>query len=60
VPSHLELDEHLKPLEKNGFTIIDVSPDKMKFQVFAWRPPEELNLIDTMKPIATFEVSRNS
>jgi phosphodiesterase/alkaline phosphatase D-like protein len=60
VPSALELDEHLKPLEKNGFTIIDVSPDKMKFQLFAWRPPEELDLIDTMKPISTFEVSRNA
>ena len=54
VPSGLELDEHLKPLEKNGFTIIDITPNEMKFQMFAWRPPEKPEAIDNLRPVATF------
>jgi phosphodiesterase/alkaline phosphatase D-like protein len=58
-PSQLELEEHLKPLEKNGFTIIDITPDEIKFQMFAWRPPEKLSLIDSMGLHSTSRVSRN-
>ena len=30
------MDEVLKPTEKNGFTVIDVTPDKMTFTLFMW------------------------
>ena len=58
-PSQLELEEQLKPLEKNGFTVIDITADALLFQMFAWRPPEELQVIDSMKPVATFKISRD-
>ena len=55
-PSQLVLEENIKPLEKNGFTIIDITADEVVFQMFAWRPPEDPALIDNMKPYATFKV----
>jgi hypothetical protein len=58
-PSQLEgMDEVLKPLEKNGFTIIDVTPGKMTFTLFGWRPPEPIDAIDTMDPVLVYEVSK--
>jgi hypothetical protein len=33
------MDQALKPTEKNGFTVIDVMPEKLTFTMFLWRPP---------------------
>ncbi len=57
-PTALELNATLEPLEKNGFTIIDLTPEKMTFRLFAWRPPQPLSEINDLKPIATVEISR--
>jgi hypothetical protein len=58
-PSQLiGMDETLKPLEKNGFSLIDVTPDRMKFTMFAWRPPQPVEEIDTMKPVLVYEIPR--
>ncbi len=57
-PSSLSVDESLKPLEKNGFSIIDVSPEKMTIRFFAWLPPEPSKNIDTMNPLAEYEIAR--
>jgi hypothetical protein len=54
VPSGLQLEEHLQPLEKTGVTKIDITLNEMKFQIFAWRQPEKLEAIDNLRPIATF------
>ncbi len=56
--SQVGLDEALKPMEKNGFTIIDVTPERVTFQLFTWRPPQPVGEIDTMKPTFTYEVKR--
>lgn len=58
VPNQLIVEEMLKPLEKNGFTIIDLTPQSIKFRLFAWRPPQPVEEIDTMKPILNFELKR--
>lgn len=58
VPNQLSVEEILKPLEKNGFTIIDLTPQSIKFRLFAWRPPQPVEEIDTMEPILTFELKR--
>lgn len=42
--------------EKNGFTIIDVTPEKLTFRMFTWRPPQAADLIDVMEPAMTYEV----
>ena len=48
--------EALKPTEKNSFTIIDVTPDKMRFTLFLWRPPQPVEDIDTMQPVLFYEL----
>jgi len=52
----VEMDQKLPISEKNGFTIIDVTPEKMTFRLFAWRPPQTVDQIDTMDPVITYEV----
>ena len=60
-PSQLVgMDEALKPTEKNGFAIIDVTPDKLTFTQFMWRPPQPVEEIDTMKPALVYEVPRKA
>jgi hypothetical protein len=60
-PSQLVgVEEVLKPTEKNGFSIIDVTPDKMTFTLFMWRPPQPVEEIDTMKPALVYEVPRKA
>lgn len=57
-PSSLVVDESLKPLEKNGFSIIDVTPEKIRTRLFAWLPTEPSKDIDSLSPLADFEISR--
>ena len=58
-PSQLiGMDEFLKPTEKNGFSVIDVTPDKVTYTMFMWRPPQRAEEIDTMEPTFTYEVPR--
>jgi len=52
--------EVLKVTEKNGFSLIDVTPDKITFTVFMWRPPQSIVDIDTMPPALVFEVPRKA
>ncbi len=50
--------EALKATEKNGFTIIDVTPEKMTLSLYTWRPPQSPDEIDTMKPTTVLEFPR--
>jgi hypothetical protein len=52
------MDQQLPPTEKNGFTIIDVTPETMMFRIFAWRPPHPVEAIDDMEPLAVHAVRR--
>jgi hypothetical protein len=52
------MEEALKPTEKNGFTIIDVTVEKLTFTQYVWRPPQPVSEIDTMKPALVYEVPR--
>jgi len=54
------MDETLKPTEKNGFTVIDVTRDKMTFAHFMWRPPQPAAEIDAMQPALVYEVPRKN
>jgi phosphodiesterase/alkaline phosphatase D-like protein len=48
--------EHFKPQEKNGFTIIDITPEKIRFDLYSWRPPEAIEKIETMAPVFSYEI----
>ncbi|MBV9393887.1 MAG: hypothetical protein JOZ84_05690 [Methylobacteriaceae bacterium] len=54
----LDMDQALTPTEKNGFTLIDIEPDKMTFSIFLWRPPQPIEEIDTMSPALVYEVAQ--
>lgn len=54
----VRMEQALAPTEKNGFTIIDVTPERMTCSVFMWRPPQDVAEIDTMQPALVYEVPR--
>ena len=56
-PSDLTVEEELSPLEKNGFIIADVTPEKLVIKFYAWKPPEPLEAIDTLEPHHTLELT---
>lgn len=58
VPVDLEVEERVKPLEQNGFTIIDVDPDNIGVRQFTWLPSMGLDAIDDLQPFSTFSLSR--
>ena len=58
VPSQLVVEETVPPIEKNAFTLIDVTPEKMVFRFFAWRPPEPMEKITDLEPFHQFEIGR--
>lgn len=54
------LEPALAPAEKNGFTIVDITPDKLTFALFTFRPPERAEQIDTLRPAIVYEVPRKA
>lgn len=56
--SSLAAEALAKMTERNGFTLVDVTPDRMVFRLFAWREPQPLSDIDTLEPYATVNVPR--
>lgn len=52
------IDEALRPTEKNGFTVIDVTAQSITCRLFTWRPPQPLEDIDTMAPALIYEIPR--
>jgi hypothetical protein len=59
-PTGLENDEGLKPLEKNGFTILDFTEDRIEGQFFAWKMDEPEQLLDNLKPFHRFSLTRKT
>ena len=45
--------------EKNGFTLIDLTQNEAKIQLFAWRN-EPIDAIDTLTPYHTYTIQRRS
>lgn len=58
IPASLTTSALAPVSERNGFTVIDVEPGRMRFRLFAWREPQPVEAIDTLEPFATFELSR--
>jgi len=54
--SLLKMEELMPPVEKNGFTIVDVNKDRIVLHLFAWRPPDPVESIDTLEPAFTYEL----
>ena len=54
----LDIDQALKPAGRNRFTVVDVTPERMTFSIFTWRPPQPVVEIDTMRPTLVYTVPR--
>jgi len=59
-PQSLSVEEITKPVEKLGFSILDITKEKITVRQFSWRPPEEETDIDNLQPFSTFEIDRLS
>ncbi len=57
VPSELTVTERMAPIEKNGFTILDVDTDGISVRQFAWHKSQPLAGIETMMPINEFRLN---
>jgi hypothetical protein len=55
-PTNLTVEERLPPVEKNGFVIVDFTPEKTVINFYAWKPPEPLEAIDNLEPFHTLEL----
>ena len=58
VPSSVEVEERVHPVENNGFSILDIDTDSIEVKQFAWLPAQGLDVIDTLQPFSTFKLSR--
>jgi hypothetical protein len=56
VPAALSLVEKLKPLEKDGFCIVDLTPKDMTIRFFAWSSKESMEKIKTLEPRYTVRI----
>jgi len=59
VPVNLQVEERISPIEKNGFTILDIDPDGINVKQFAWLPVDGLNAIDNLQPFSEFRLDRS-
>ena len=57
-PTGLELDAGLNPLEKNGFSIIDFTEDRVEGQMFSWKMDEPEERLDNLQPFYRFTATR--
>jgi hypothetical protein len=57
-PAGLTLERNRAPMEKNGFSIVDVTPDKIVCSLFAWREPDPFEAIASLEPYDVVEIAR--
>ena len=57
-PTGIEVDAGLDPLEKNGFSIIDFTEDRIEGQMFSWKMGEPEERLDSLKPFHHFTAAR--
>jgi hypothetical protein len=48
-PTGLDIEERLRPLEKNGFSIVDFTEDRTEIQFFNWKLGEPEERLDEMR-----------
>ncbi len=56
-PVDMVVDEPIAPLEKNGFSMIAVTPGRVDVSFYAWRPPQPASAIATLAPAHRFRAA---
>ncbi len=59
-PTGIELDAGLNPLEKNGFSIIDFTEDRIEGRMFNWKMDESEDRLDNLQPFHQFSATRRA
>jgi hypothetical protein len=58
-PRHLQMDENLKPIEENGFIIVDFTPEDIAIRFFRFNyHKQSADEIDTLEPFRITELKR--
>jgi hypothetical protein len=59
VPSlTLDAEEWVKPIEENGFTLLDFTPDAVRISLFRWKPDDGVDRIAKLEPFWSKELAR--
>ncbi len=59
-PTKLAASDTIPTEERNGFTLLDLTPERVEVRQFRWRPPEPLEAIAALQPHASFSIERRS
>ena len=58
-PTHLRVDEQVKPIEQHGFTIADFTPDTIVLRFFRWDVENQgAEALDSLEPFHIAELKR--
>ena len=59
VPSlTLEAEEWIAPIEENGFTILDFTPEGLQLSFFRWKPEDGIEAIASLEPFHVIDLPR--
>jgi hypothetical protein len=58
VATGIEVEEGLKPLENNGFTIVDFLPGRIECAHYRWKMDQPESLLDSLAPFHRFSMER--
>ncbi len=58
-PHGVTVDEKVRPVENNGFTILDIDPDGISVKQFAWDRALGIDAIDSLQPFSEIRLSRS-
>lgn len=50
----------VEPIEENGFSLLDFTPDSVRLQLFRWTEADGAGAISTLEPFAMHELPRPS
>jgi hypothetical protein len=58
-PAHLEMDETVRPIDENGFGLVDLTPDAATLRYFSWnQKTQPVEAIDALGSFHTTELKR--
>jgi hypothetical protein len=58
-PQHLDMQETVKPIEENGFLLLDFTPEAITLRYFKWnQKTQPISDIDALEPFHTTELKR--
>jgi hypothetical protein len=58
-PKHLDMQETVRPIEENGFLLMDFTPEIITLRYFKWNQKSQpISDIDRLEPFHTTELKR--